>query len=475
MNVCVLSAGPIFQNYVHGGSQKILRNILLGLSSSDKVTVLCVARRDLEPFKINENIKVLPVLTYRETYPNPLNTSPLRIANLSAMVYKYTRNADVIYNHDSQMIFRVNTRGIPSVISCRDVIYPETIVGLLVNQEDSIIVNSAYAEACIIALLKRQKMSGKVRIRKIENGIDIEHFYPISDNFKSDLFPQVYPKDFYLIISPGRAEVSKGHHEALELLGMLTGAGLPKPVFLGIPRYIDINIDTELKHYYNKLEAHAKELGIWDNIIFHDWMPYEQMPKLYAAADLVLGLGSYPECFGNTYLEAVCCGTPCVIASVGANRIIPPGESIARVDYGDIAGAAQISEEYLLGRRQIHTEEIRRTVYERFGFDRMITEYVDSIHRTAAREPIGKEYSLNNSHHDALSISPWIVLGKSRLFHDYDTNYITDAKIVDLANFVALKQPRWDECIAKGFSANLLEKAYKLGVIEKYPGLRQDL
>lgn len=466
MNICVLSVGPIFCEHVHGGSQRILRDILVGLSQDNSVTVLCVSRRDLSPFQINQNISVLPVLTYRETYPNPYDTSALQIVNIAAEVHKHIRNADVIYNHDAQMVFRTVADGVPSIISCRDLFYPETIVGLLVNQRDPIIVNSGYAESCVVSLLKRQGLLEKVRIVRIENGIDLNQFRPIDGVSKSEFFAKSLPEDAYLILSLGRPEGPKGHHEALEVLRYLSELPLKKAVYLGIPKYIDAPIDPSLAGYYTELEEYAEQLKVRDRLIFHDWVPYEQMPRLYSEANLVLGLGSYPECFGNTYLEAISCGTPCIVSDVGANRTIPTGNLVSRVAYGDNADAAKLAEEYLTGKRLLDTDKVRQIASKRYGRDRMVSAYVDAIHRTANIESIGKEYEIGNRSDTPIMICPWITIYGDRIFHDYEGEYFADFDLVRLADFISRQRPTMKACLEQNFSEKLLEKAYRLGIID---------
>jgi glycosyltransferase involved in cell wall biosynthesis len=64
----------------------------------------------------------------------------------------------------------------------------------------------------------------------------------------------------------------------------------------------------ELKHL-------AEHLGIKDNVIFYGQAPYEEMPKLYNMADVLVSLSSRDSC-PMSMLEAMACGTPVVMGDL---------------------------------------------------------------------------------------------------------------------------------------------------------------
>ena len=66
--------------------------------------------------------------------------------------------------------------------------------------------------------------------------------------------------------------------------------------------------------YYNYRER-AEELGISDKVIFTDFIPLEDMPLFYNAAE-VLVYPSFYEGFGLPPLEAMACGTPVIASNV---------------------------------------------------------------------------------------------------------------------------------------------------------------
>ena len=64
----------------------------------------------------------------------------------------------------------------------------------------------------------------------------------------------------------------------------------------------------ELKHL-------AEHLGVKDNVIFYGQAPYEEMPKLYNMADVLISLSLYDSC-PMSMLEAMACGTPVVMGDL---------------------------------------------------------------------------------------------------------------------------------------------------------------
>lgn len=65
-----------------------------------------------------------------------------------------------------------------------------------------------------------------------------------------------------------------------------------------------------------ELRTTAESLGIAERVVFHDFIPGEQLADYYRAAD-VFALSSRYEPFGMTAIEAMACGTPTVITTEG--------------------------------------------------------------------------------------------------------------------------------------------------------------
>ncbi len=78
-----------------------------------------------------------------------------------------------------------------------------------------------------------------------------------------------------------------------------------------------------------ELEAQARELGLADRVRLTGFVPEEDLPGLYGAADCTLMPSLDLEGFGLVTAESLACGTPVVAAPTGANpevlRPLDPG------------------------------------------------------------------------------------------------------------------------------------------------------
>lgn len=90
--------------------------------------------------------------------------------------------------------------------------------------------------------------------------------------------------------------------------------------------------------------ALASPLGVADRVRFMGSVPHDDLPALFAAAD-VMALVSASEGLANAWVEALACGTPIVASDVGGIReLIKTAEAGRIVELNPGAIAAAISE-----------------------------------------------------------------------------------------------------------------------------------
>lgn len=92
-----------------------------------------------------------------------------------------------------------------------------------------------------------------------------------------------------------------------------------------------------------RLEAVAAELGVGGRVGMIGAVPHDQLPQLYAAAD-VMALPSASEGLANAWIEALACGTPIVISDAGGARELidrPAAGMIVAREPEAIAGAVR--------------------------------------------------------------------------------------------------------------------------------------
>ncbi len=96
------------------------------------------------------------------------------------------------------------------------------------------------------------------------------------------------------------------------------------------------------------LQAEARSLGISDRVVFPGYVPYPDLPALYAVADLFVHPAA-EERWGVSVEEALACGLPAVASErVGASRdLIEPGANGYRYPAGNVEALGRALESAL--------------------------------------------------------------------------------------------------------------------------------
>jgi mannosylfructose-phosphate synthase len=147
-------------------------------------------------------------------------------------------------------------------------------------------------------------------ISLIPPGIDEGRFTPITRKETQALRRRLKfrKNDVYTV---GRAAANKGYDLLIralpELRQMVPGAGLQLAVGAN---------STSDRQKVKKWQALAGELGVADNVNWLGYVADEDLSSYYRAAP-VFSLPSRYEPFGMTAVEAMACGTPCVVTVHG--------------------------------------------------------------------------------------------------------------------------------------------------------------
>ncbi|HEX6290399.1 MAG TPA: glycosyltransferase family 4 protein [Herpetosiphonaceae bacterium] len=132
------------------------------------------------------------------------------------------------------------------------------------------------------------------------NGFDGELFVPQPAD--PELRTQLLAPDERAIVQIGRLQPWKGMQYAIEALRLL------------VPRIKARLLIGGAGTYRPALERLVAELGLTDHVTFLGNVPHQDVPQLYALADVVLGTSFASETFGMALCEALACERP-VIAS----------------------------------------------------------------------------------------------------------------------------------------------------------------
>ena len=193
------------------------------------------------------------------------------------------------------------------------------------------------------------------RIRVAAPGVDLDRFRRGSSA----------SSDEHLIVSPGRLVWEKGHQDVLRAVAALRRGVVGADTDASTVRVLIVGRGPDEE----RLRRYANELGVGDVVELRSFVPYDQMPGVFASASCIvlasLPTWSWEEQFGMVLAEAMASDVPVISTTSGA---IPEvvGRNVVTVAPGDWWALARALAEGPLaqppGRRAGHDAE-RVAVY----------------------------------------------------------------------------------------------------------------
>ncbi|NDJ84534.1 MAG: glycosyltransferase family 4 protein, partial [Chloroflexi bacterium] len=422
------SMTPLFPDRSMGGAQKQLRKVATFLAQQGhSITILCTARVDTNaPFSWPGGAQVLPVLPFKQPFPEPYATPAYNIATAIQEVGEHLRHADRFYSHDGGLIFPYIYQHIPTIISLRSVIFSETLQAGFLFQGDALILISQHARDYYQFTAGRFFPGYADRIRVIYNGFDWDRFKPTPPDRIRALFPENL-LEHPLLLYPHRPEAAKGIWETLDVVDLLVHQHDLKDVRVLVPRWIDESLDPEIRKFYEAVRTTIAERNLADNFVFHDWIPDDLMPEYYSLGAVTLNLGSYVETFGNVPYESMGCGTRAILARVGPHRELLPEGLVDRVEFGDASQAATIAARIIRNGERTPAPTLRY-LHQHFDIQQMVTSYAKVILQTPKRAPMPYEHR-PISKTTRFRLAPWCYLAPMDIYHDFRGEYLDDAAL----------------------------------------------
>ena len=152
------------------------------------------------------------------------------------------------------------------------------------------------------------------QVTTVHHGVDIEKFHPEKNSRPIfNKFPQLVGKR--IIFHPARMGLAKGCDVSIKALHIIKQA-IPDAmlVLAGTKNIIDWG-ESQQKDIAYMVEL-VESFGLRDNVLI-DCYKLEEMPLLYAAAQVCLYPSSSPEPFGLTMLESMASSRPIVVTNTG--------------------------------------------------------------------------------------------------------------------------------------------------------------
>jgi glycosyltransferase involved in cell wall biosynthesis len=172
----------------------------------------------------------------------------------------------------------------------------------------------------------------RLRIDPVQRypGVRIEHFAGIPAPY-SDRRP-------FRILHPARLVPEKGAHLSILMLDRLRSEGVHANLVLTGGEIVDWT--NESARYRKSIEQMIDRLALADRVEIKS-VRFDEMPRLYAEADIVVYPSSYPEPLGLVPLEAMAAARPIIVTNTGGlpetvtdktGYIIEPDDLDALVD-----------------------------------------------------------------------------------------------------------------------------------------------
>lgn len=424
MKIVMFSINPLFPGYVMGGAPKHLQNIAIYLGEQGhQVQIFCTrAEGSSEPFHWHANVEVRPVLRFHQPFPMPYGVPAYDMASILHEIGDALQAADRFYMHDGELLFPFAYQHIPTVISLRDNVYPETILGGYLFEAHRLILISEYSRQYYETTVGRFFPELPQRIEVIHNGLDWSRFRPTppSDELLS-LLP-FDPSQHVVVLHPHRPEPTKGIPQTLAVADLLVHQYGISNLRVLIPRWLDLQLTPDLQAFYDDVQAQVNARGLQQHVVFHQWLPQRLLPEYYSLGAVTLSLGSFPESFGNAVYESMGCGTPSIAARIATHRELLPDHLIDKVDFDDAQSAAGIAADIIRSGRRTSPETLSY-LHEYYGIDRQLARYADLILNAEIAPPMQYRHPVIDAS-TRFRLAPWCYVNAAgEVYHDFRADY----------------------------------------------------
>ena len=469
MHIAMFSINPLFPGVVMGGAPKHLQNIAIHLGSlGHRVTVLCTrAAGSGVPFNWHENVTVIPSLPFKQPFPQPYAISGHDMARVVQEVGNLLAVADRFYMHDGELLFPFMYSHIPTVVSLRDNVYPETLHGGFLFSGDKLVLISDYSRRFVAATIGRFFPGLNERAIVIPNGLDWSRFKPTQPVEILKYLP-CDPDQHTVILHPHRPEESKGMLQTIAVVDLLVHQYGHDNLRALIPRWLDIQDTPELFAFYNRVNQEIERSGLANHIVFHDWIPQRLMPEYYSLGAVTFSLGHFAESFGNAVYESMGCGTPSIAARITTHRELLPPDLIDTVDFDDADSAAAIAHSIIREQRRTSPATLDY-LHTHYSTSRQLAQYADAILNAQVASPLVYQHPVRNGTTPHV-LAPWCTRSVRGVYHDFRADY---ANLGDMDRLLA-ESPHGlsrDTALSFGISEQVFERYYEEGYIVPSNGI----
>jgi glycosyltransferase involved in cell wall biosynthesis len=428
LRLLVFQVRPVLLDAPNDGSQAILIDLLRHFSGLGvEISVYC-GRSAVTPgiYTLMPGVTVHPALPLDLENAETYWTTPPGLARaLDSLRWAVARH-DVVYVHDARLRYEFITAERPTTAALFDLVYGSTAAGALDFRRDRLVATSGYVRDCVREVFRPVRPLAASALHTVNSGFSTELFRPRDPGrMRSRLG---LPEDGIAVLYPHRPESAKGLRDAMAAVkGLRTR--LPAADYRRIRLLVPVWPDTASGPERAVAAARlAQELDIEEQLLPHPWIPRSDMPQYYSAGAATMCIGTFPEALGNVHIESMLCGTPAVMARVGAHRSTVPEELARKVDPGDTDAVADHLAEIIEAGERTGTE-VRHHLATTFGMDRMLRGYERAVLDCHVGPPLPLAPLPEPMTGDTrLAIPPWAARLRRGYYHDY-TGYEPDPQL----------------------------------------------
>jgi glycosyltransferase involved in cell wall biosynthesis len=225
------------------------------------------------------------------------------------------------------------------------------------------------------------------RTEVVYNGIDLSPFIAASETTTvANRQALDLPPNAFLIAIAGRLTPWKGQHILLEAVKKVPGAHV---MIIGDALFTDEDRDYA---------AHLKQLAEHNDLAgrVHFLGFRQDLPALYAAADVVVHASTAPEPFGRVIVEGMLAGKPVIASRAGgAREIVNEGETGLLFELGSAPDLAANLRTLTVdtGLRERLGISARKNAIERFSLENILPQLEDILQSVAEEHTTGRTRS----------------------------------------------------------------------------------
>ncbi|MFY9115175.1 MAG: glycosyltransferase [Dethiobacteria bacterium] len=206
----------------------------------------------------------------------------------------------------------------------------------------------------------------------IPPGVDVEVYRPLKEGEKDQ--PTGLPGKYILALA--RIDHNKGFDLLIHSFALLARKYPDLYLVIGggskDPKQPEINLKSELSDI-------ARSYDLEDRVLMPGYVPDELMAPYYRGAKVFV-LSSRFEPFGMTAIEAMACGTPVVVTSLGGIKTFLTDAEDALIVNPKEREELSLAMDRILESEQVHNRLIERglkTVYDKFTWDAIAGQHMD--------------------------------------------------------------------------------------------------